>query len=202
MTPPAAPGSIDRACRAPGRNCLALLPSGSDAVCKLPLHGARSIQPGRARQARCVVLGLVRSAATNEALRPSIALTDRTQSTSLDFLCVGGDRSNGKSRRTERGWAEHAARDRSRRETMPSEPPRPTCAGAAHKTPSPGLSTPNTVRTYGQPAPLVGADESQAPKARRLVHQAHTAKSPRRWSRRTFRGEVGAAGIEPATSRV
>src|SRR5450830_1838431 len=33
--------------------------------------------------ARCVVLGLIRSAATNETLRPSIASTDRTQSTGL-----------------------------------------------------------------------------------------------------------------------
>jgi hypothetical protein len=39
-------------------------------------------------------------------------------------------------------------------------------AGAAHKTPSPGLSTPNTDHTYGQPTPLVGADESHAPQAR------------------------------------
>src|SRR5579864_1677560 len=35
---------VGRAARAPGRKCLALLPSGSDAVHMLPLRGAR---PGR-----------------------------------------------------------------------------------------------------------------------------------------------------------
>src|SRR5664280_1032097 len=53
--------------------------------------------------------------------------------------------------------------------TFAHEPPRPTCAGAARKTPSPGSSAPNTDHNNRQPAPLVGADEALAPKARRLV---------------------------------
>ena len=69
--------------------------------------------------------------------------------------------------------------------------------GCGSQTPSPGFYTPNTDDTNGQPITLRGADEAHAPKARRLVHQAHTAKSQSRLRRPTFRGEVGAAGIEP-----
>src|ERR1035437_10177308 len=91
---------------------------------------------------------------------------------------------------------------------MPSVPPRPTCgfsqqksddfrrwreaslpaaatdmAGAAHKTPSPGSSKPNTDHTYGQLSTRLGAGEALAPKARRLVHRGSTARS-RQASRR------------------
>ena len=70
-----------------------------------------------------------------------------------------------------------------------SWPPQPTCAAAAHKTPSPGTFATNTVHNHGQPSTHLGADEAHAPKARRLVHQGNTAKSLRRPCRRTFRGE-------------
>jgi len=39
-------------------------------------------------------------------------------------------------------------------------------AGAAHQTPSPGPSAPNTDHNHGQLASLVGADEAHAPEAR------------------------------------
>jgi hypothetical protein len=81
-----------------------------------------------------------------------------------------------------------------------AETERPTCAGAAHKTLSPGTPNPNTDHTGGQPAPLLRADESHAPKARRLVHRAHTAKSLSRLRRPTFRGE-GAAHKTPSPGR-
>ena len=39
-------------------------------------------------------------------------------------------------------------------------------AGAAHQTPSPGPSAPNTDHNHGQLASLIGADEAHAPEAR------------------------------------
>jgi hypothetical protein len=68
-------------------------------------------------------------------------------------------------------------------------------AGAANKTPSPGFYTPNTDHTDGQPAPLLRADETHAPKARRLVHQGNTAKSQSPRSGPTLRGEDWGARI-------
>ena len=82
---------------------------------------------------------------------------------------------------------------------LSAETERPTCAGAAQQTPSPGPSARNTDPTYDQPSTLVGADESLAAELRRLVHRGHTAKSHGRLRRPTFRGEelvsIGVAGV-------
>ena len=57
----------------------------------MPNETKRSIAWTRSA-ARCVVLGLIRSAATNETLRPSIASTERTQSIGLHSVRHSGGR--------------------------------------------------------------------------------------------------------------
>jgi len=48
----------------------------------------------------------------------------------------------------------------------PHRPPRPTSAGAAHKTPSPTTPTTDPTHSHGQPVTLVGAGEPHAPAGR------------------------------------
>src|ERR1035437_2744762 len=67
--------------------------------------------------------------------------------------------------------------------------PRPTRRARPTKRHPPVRNSPNTDHKNGQPITLVGADESHAPKARKLVHQGHTRESLRRLCRRTFAGE-------------
>src|SRR5664279_1964562 len=54
----------------------------------------------------------------------------------------------------------------------------------------------NTAHNHCQPAPRLGADETHAPKARRLVHRGHTGESLGPLRGPTFAGEVGGAGLE------